>query len=232
MNIARRKHRTSIMSMGKVVAVLGCGLEGKVLSDGFLKHGYTVVRGARDPAKLTGWLDKANPRGEASIGTFEQACIIGEIIVLCVPGASAEKTLHECGMKHLECKIIIDTTNPVAEPLKVEHGVEEYFTGPNDSLMERLQREVPEGRFVKAFNSVGHHLFVNPDFGEEKPTMFICGNDCDAKEEVSEILDKFGWSVSDMGHARSARAIEPLYMLWCIKAFTTGSNTHFFRFVE
>lgn len=136
-----------------------------------------------------------------------------------------------CGIKHLECKIIIDATNPVVEPLKVEDGVEEYFTGPNESLMERLQHKVPEGRFVKAFNSVGHHLLVNPDFGDEKPTMFICGNECDAKREVAEILDKFGWEAEDMGKARSARAIEPLYMLWCIKGFNKGDDTHAFKWI-
>jgi len=136
-----------------------------------------------------------------------------------------------CGIKHLECKIIIDATSPVADPLKVEDGVEEYFTGPNESLMERLQHEFPEARFVKAFNSVGHHLFVNPNFGDETPTMFICGNECDAKKEVSEILNKFGWQAEDMGKMRSARAIEPLYMLWCIKGFNQGDDTHAFKFI-
>jgi predicted dinucleotide-binding enzyme len=67
---------------------------------------------------------------------------------------------------------------------------------------------------------------VNPDLDNEKHTMFICGNDLDAKEEVSQILDKFGWAVSDMGHARSARPNEPLYMLWCIKAFAKKIATN------
>lgn len=59
---------------------------------------------------------------------------------------------------------------------------------------------------MKAFNSFGHHLLVNPDFGDENRIMFICGNDMDTKEEVSHILlDKFGRAVSDMGHARSTR---------------------------
>lgn len=70
--------------------------------------------------------------GEASIGTFEAASMIGEIIVFRVPGASAEKTMHESGIQYLECKVFIDAMNPVAEPLKVEDGVEEFFTGPND----------------------------------------------------------------------------------------------------
>jgi len=42
--------------------------------------------------------------------------------------------------------------------------------------MERLQKLVPEAHFVKAFNSVGNALMVNPDFGGIRPTMFICGN--------------------------------------------------------
>ena len=74
---------------------------------------------------------------------------------------------------------------------------------------------------------------MNTDFGDKKPTIFICGNDMDTKEEVCHILlDKFGWAVSDIDHAGSTRAIEPFYMLWCIKAFTEGSDKNAFRFIE
>lgn len=59
------------MSQGKVVAVLGCGTEAKVLADGFLKHGYSVVRGARDPSKIASWLDQCDNRHAASIGSLE-----------------------------------------------------------------------------------------------------------------------------------------------------------------
>ena len=76
--------------------------------------------------------------------------------------------------------------------------------------MEELQEIVPGGYFVKAFNSVGNALMVNPTF-ESKPTMFICGNNINSKKEVSKILDVFGWETDDFGGVESARAIE---LLW------------------
>jgi predicted dinucleotide-binding enzyme len=85
----------------------------------------------------------------------------------------------------------------------------------NDSLMERLQREFPDARFVKAINSVGSPLMVNPSL-KDRPTMFLCGNDEEAKKTVSRIVELFGWEPADMGKVEAARAIEPLCMLWCI----------------
>jgi 8-hydroxy-5-deazaflavin:NADPH oxidoreductase len=69
--------------------------------------------------------------------------------------------------------------------------------------MEQLQREFPNARFVKAFNSVGNACMVNPRFKRGKPTMFICGNDEAAKKVVAGILDQFGWETADMGKAEA-----------------------------
>ena len=62
--------------------------------------------------------------------------------------------------------------------------------------MEELQKAAPEANFVKAFSCAGNAHMVHPKF-ESKPTMFICGNNAKAKEEVTEILDKFGWETED-----------------------------------
>jgi predicted dinucleotide-binding enzyme len=67
---------------------------------------------------------------------------------------------------------------------------------------------------------------VNPNLPGGKPTMFICGNDADAKTAVSQILDVFGWEVEDLGTVVAARAIEPLCMLWCIPGFRSNQWTH------
>jgi len=86
--------------------------------------------------------------------------------------------------------------------------------------MERLQSAYPDAKFVKAFNSVGAPLMVHPSFpGGVKPTMFYCGNDAAAKQTAATIVDQLGWTGSDMGTARAARAIEPLCQLWCIRGF-------------
>ena len=126
---------------------------------------------------------------------------------------------------------MLDATNPIADE-PPENGVLRYFTGPNDSLMERLQKRFPTAKLVKAFSSVGNAFFVNPDFGGTKPSMFICGNDSSAKEETRAILDKFGWETEDMGQVQAARAIEPLCMLWCIPGLAQNRWTHAFKLLK
>ena len=96
--------------------------------------------------------------------------------------------------------------------------------------MERLQREFADARLVKAFNSVGNSLMVNPQFAGGKPTMFICAEA--AKRIVSHILDQFGREIADMGKVEAARAIEPLCMLWCIPGFLRNDWTHTFKLLR
>ena len=98
-------------------------------------------------------------------------------------------------------KIVLDATNPIAAAPPV-NGVLSFFTGPNDSLLERLQKKAPKARFVKAFSCVGNAAMVNPKL-PAKPSMFICGNDSAAKEQARAILDRFGWETEDMGERRS-----------------------------
>jgi 8-hydroxy-5-deazaflavin:NADPH oxidoreductase len=73
---------------------------------------------------------------------------------------------------------------------------------------------------------------VNPDFGGIKPTMFIAGNNENAKKHTKEFLDKFGWETEDMGSAEAARAIEPLCMLWCIPGLRENRWTHAFKLLK
>jgi len=73
---------------------------------------------------------------------------------------------------------------------------------------------------------------INPDFAGVKPTMFICGNDQEAKDEVAEICALFGFEAEDMGSAEAARAIEPLCILWCIPGFRENQWKHAFKFLK
>lgn len=213
----------------KTVAVLGSGTVGQVLADGFLKHGYAVMRGSREPAKLSEWQGKAG--ANASRGTFEEAATYGQIVVLAVKGTAAEAVIQGLSAGALAGKTILDATNPIADAAPT-NGVLSYFTGTNDSLMERLQKHAPTANFVKAFSSVGNAMFVNPDYNGVRPTMFICGNSESAKAETTGVLDQFGWDSADMGAVEAARAIEPLCMLWCILGFTKNSWTHAFKLLK
>jgi predicted dinucleotide-binding enzyme len=202
------------------IAVLGSGPVGQTLAAGLKRHGYDVRIGSRTPSKLAEFSRKSG----IDAGTFSDLAAWCDGAVLAVKGAAAESAVREAGPDNLKGKVVIDTTNPLsAEP--PEDGVVRVFTSPNDSLMERLQHAFPDVKFVKAFNSVGNALMVNPEFPSGKPTMFYCGNDTGAKKEVAEILGRFGWDPADMGTAKGARAIEPLCQLWCIPGFRDNSWT-------
>jgi predicted dinucleotide-binding enzyme len=213
----------------KKVGILGSGIVAQTLGAGFLRHGYEVKLGTRDPQKLAEWRDGSAP--QAQVGTFAEAAAFGDLLVLAVKGTAGVEVLKLAGAENLRGKVIIDTTNPIAD-LPPINGVIQYFTPANHSLMEDLQAAQPEARFVKAFNSIGSPFMVNPDFGAEKPTMFICGNDDGAKRDVRAILDAFGFEVEDMGKVEGARAIEPLCILWCIPGFLENRWTHAFRLVK
>ena len=213
----------------KRVGVLGSGVVGRTLADGFLKHGWTVMRGSREPAKLAEWLAGAGPH--AATGTFAEAAAHGEFIVLAVKGEAAESVLDLTGAAALAGKVVLDTTNPIAASPPV-NGVLRFFTTLDESLMERLQRRVPAARFVKAFSCVGNAVMVDPKIAGGPPSMFICGNDDSAKAEARTILTQFGWETEDMGGAEAARAIEPLCMLWCIPGFRANSWTHAFKLLH
>jgi len=210
------------------VGVLGSGDVAKTLAGGFLKHGHEVVMGTRTPAKLADWA-KQNPKGR--VGTFDEAAKFAELAVLAVKGTAATDALHAAGAANLEGKTVIDATNPIAD-LPPTNGVLRFFTNLDESLMERLQREFGNVRFVKAFNSVGSMHMVNPEFRGARPTMFICGNDEGAKKSVTGILEQFGWETADMGKAEAARAIEPLCMLWCIPGFLRNDWKHAFKLLS
>jgi predicted dinucleotide-binding enzyme len=186
------------------------------------------MRGSREPAKLEAW--KQHATGEASIGTFADAAKWGEIIVLAVKGTGAVSAIEAAGPANLAGKTVIDATNPISEE-PPQNGVIRYFTNANESLMERLQAKAPQAKFVKAFNSVGNNFFVNPPF-KTRPTMFICGNDAGAKQEVTEILTKFGWGAADMGALEVARPIEALCQLWCAPGFARNEWTHAFSLLK
>ncbi len=209
------------------IGILGSGGVATTLAAGFLGEGHTVMLGTRDAAKLGDW--HAQHR-EAEVGSVAQAAAFGELVVLAVKGHAAEAVLRAAAPA-LAGKVVIDTTNPMADA-PPEDGVLRYFTGPNESLLERLQTQHPALRLVKAFNSVGAGLMVKPALRGGRPTMFIAGNDADAKAQVTQLLGAFGWDCEDMGRAAAARAIEPLAMLWCIPGLARNDWAHAFKMLR
>jgi 8-hydroxy-5-deazaflavin:NADPH oxidoreductase len=213
----------------KKIGILGSGVVAQSLAAGFLKYGYEVKLGTSHPEKLSEWITKTCLN--SSIGNFSEAASFGDIIVLAVKGTAAVEALEKANPSSLAGKTIIDTTNPIADE-PPQNGVLKFFTGLDESLMEKLQIKFPSLNFVKAFSCVGNTFMVNPNFPGGKPTMFIAGNNENAKAEVKSILELFGWETEDMGMAESTRAIEPLCMLWCIPGFQKNQWTHAFKLLK
>ncbi|OGR89746.1 MAG: DNA-binding protein, partial [Elusimicrobia bacterium RIFCSPLOWO2_01_FULL_60_11] len=142
----------------------------QALAAGFIKYGHEVMLGTRSPEKLAEWKQKAG-KG-AQVGDFAQTAAFGGLIALAVKGTAAKEALKAAGAANLKGKTILDATNPIADKAP-ENGLLKFFTSLDDSLMEQLQKAVPEANFVKAFNTIGSALMVNPNFGGVKPSMFI-----------------------------------------------------------
>jgi 8-hydroxy-5-deazaflavin:NADPH oxidoreductase len=212
------------------IGIIGSGQVGQVLSKAFTLEGHSVMLGTRNIAKEEVVKFKEAHK-DISIGTFEQTAAFGELLVLATAGSVAADAIALAGIGNFSGKIVIDTTNPIAkEP--PQNGVLKYFTSINDSLMERIQQQLPAAKLVKAFSSAGNNVMYKPKFANGTPSMFICGNDEEAKKTVTGILTTFGWETEDMGKAEAARAIEPLCILWCIPGFIRNEWSHAFKLLK
>jgi predicted dinucleotide-binding enzyme len=209
----------------KKIGILGSGEVGKTLAGGLSKLGYSVMLGSEDKSKR----DSFKSETGINTGTFAEAASFGDLVILAVKGSVAEKVVKSLAGV-ITGKTVIDTTNPIADKPPV-NGVLQFFTSLDESLMEKLQKLVPGAHFVKAFSCVGNPFMISPAF-ESKPSMFICGNDDQAKKEVGDLLSKSGWETEDMGQVESARAIEPLCMLWCIPGIRENKWAHAFKLLK
>ena len=212
------------------IGILGTGLVGQTLGVGFLKYGHEVMMGTRNPDSkaIRDWV--AVTPG-ATAGTFAEAALFGEMAVLVVLGRVVESVLQLTGAENLAGKVLIDTTNPLADAPPV-NGVLQFFTGPGESLGEKVQSLLPNTHVVKAFNSVGAARMVDPHYEQGPPTMFLCGDNDPAKTRVAGVIREFGWEPFDCGAITAARALEPLCMLWCIPGFRQNQWTHAFKLLQ
>jgi 8-hydroxy-5-deazaflavin:NADPH oxidoreductase len=217
------------------IGVLGSGEVGRRLGEGFIELGHMVKIGTRNPSKgeLVQWVSNhGGEEGKSSAGTFVEAASFGEIIVIATSWDGTANAIEMADpKKNLAGKIVIDVTNP----LDFSQGMPPKLAlGHSDSAGETVQRLIPEAKVVKAFNIVGNPHFLHPNFPNGgPPTMFICGNDEQAKKEITgAILARFGWETIDIGGIEGARLLEPLAMLWILHYLRTGNGNHAFKLLR
>ncbi len=207
--------------------MLGTGEVGRRLAEGFRGRGHEVVIGSRDPGKpeLREWMSGDGAGVEA--GTFADAAMHGELLVLAVLGNAAEDAISDAGAENFGGKVVIDAMNP----LDLSGGFPPKLSiSGEDSLGERVQRALPDAKVVKAFNIIGNPYFVDPSFGEGRPTMLIAGDDEGAKLLVSDALADLGWSDTiDIGGIEGSRELEAMCIAWVKIGAARGAFDHGFK---
>ncbi len=208
----------------KKIGILGTGSVGKTIGSSLIKLGYQVKMGSRtaDNIAATEFAQQNGPN--AAHGTFADAAQFSSIVINCTMGMASLMALELAGKENLKGKTLIDISNP----LDFSKGMPPSLTRCNtDSLAEEIQRTFPETNVIKTLNMVNCEVMVNPKKSGGDPTMFICGNNHAAKEEVNKLLNEFGWlDIIDLGDITNAGGMEMLLPIW-VRTFMATKNGYF-----
>jgi predicted dinucleotide-binding enzyme len=206
------------------IAVLGTGSVGPTLAAALAGQGHEVIIGTRDP-QATLARTEPGPMGAApfaqwhaahpqiGVASFADAAAHGEIIVNATNGGGSIDALTAAGAANLAGKVVMD----VANPLDFSHGMPPSLNPVNtDSLAEQIQRAFPEARVVKTLNTMTASVMVDPaHVAGGDHSVFVSGNDAEAKKAVGEILQAFGHrDIIDLGDITTARGPEMVMPLW------------------
>ncbi|MGI5401227.1 NADPH-dependent F420 reductase [Streptomyces sp. CA-135486] len=206
-------------------AVLGTGIVGRTIAGKLSSLGHEVVIGTRDPEVTLVRTDPdpmGNPpfavwhadHGDVRLLTFAEAAGSGDTVLNATAGTVTLAALEAAGAANLTGKVVID----VANALDFSQGTPPLLNPVNtDSLGEQVQRAFPDAKVVKTLNTMNCFVMVDPARVPGEHTVFVCGDDADAKEAVTELLTSFGWpesSVIDLGDISAARGTEMLLPVW------------------
>ena len=179
----------------------------------------------------TGNVGSALGKRWAAAGARARAVSVGEaaqaarVVVLATPFSGTEAAIAACG--NLAGKIVVDCTNPLAPNL------DGLTIGHTDSAGEAVARWAKGAKVIKALNTTGSGNMLNPRYGNEALSMFMCGDDTDAKKLVTGLIADLGFEPVDAGGLTQARYLEPMAMLWISMAYRYGNGPNFgFRVVR
>ena len=204
--------------------ILGTGVVGKTLAARLDDMGHEVIIGTRNPEETTSRAEPdayGNPpfgawqeeHPEVKLATFSKAAAHGEMVVNATSGVVSLEALELAGEDNLNGKVLVDISNP----LDFSQGMPPILSVSNtDSLGEQIQRRFSEARVVKTLHTMNAYLMVDPtQLAGADHTVFVCGDDAEAKQAVTELLRSFGWTdIVDLGDITAARGTEMLMPIW------------------
>lgn len=208
------------------IGVLGTGMVGNAIATKLVELGHEVCMGARESGNENAlhWAGEAGEAGTQS--SFHGAAQFGELLVNATSGVASLAALESAGEENLEGKVLIDVANPIAEGSGSPPALEFCNT---ESLGERIQARFAGTRVVKALNTINAAVMADPERLGEPTSLFICGNDAEAKEAVTELLADFGWEreqIHDLGSIEAARGTE-MYLAFWLRAMVAVGNPFF-----
>ena len=218
-------------------AVLGTGMVGRTLAARLHELGHSVVVGTRDPQATLARTDAdsmGNPpfsvwhadHQDVPLATFAEAAAGAELVVHASSGSAALEVLGLAGAENLAGKILVDVSNPLDPSAGFPPTL---FVKDTDSLGEQVQRAFPEARVVKTLNTMTAAIMARPETLGASSTVFVSGEDADAKATVTELLRSFGHDdVVDLGGIETARGAEMVMPVWLRLMGALG--TPFFNF--
>lgn len=212
----------------KKIGIIGSGVVGQTLANGFLKSGYKVKIGTRDASKLNDWLGKAGEN--ASVGSFKDAAKFGELVVIATKWTGTKDAIKLTGKRYFTGKTVIDVTNPLL--FEKEGEMPKLALAYPKSAGASIQKWLPKAKVVKAFNIVPAHFMINPKMEEGTGDLFIAGNDKEAKQMVSDVAKNWGWNVNDLGNIEQAYMIESLAMIVITHSLMNNSWTNAFKLLR
>jgi len=205
--------------------VFGTGEVGQALATKLVSLGHEVMLGSRQRGneKAVAWSQRVGELGRE--GSFADAAQFGDILINATGGQVSLSALQAAGVADLPGMLLIDVSNPLQW---TESGVGLCVCN-TDSVGEQIQRAFPKLRVVKTLCTVNNQVMVNPSVVPGQHTMFLCGNDAAAKQQMLSILQEFGWPAEncmDLGDITASRAIEMLILLW-LKVYDVVDTLHF-----
>jgi 8-hydroxy-5-deazaflavin:NADPH oxidoreductase len=207
------------------IAVLGTGVVGQTLSDKLTSIGHEVVIGTRDvkaALATTGTSQYGLPafgewhknHPEIKVATYADASSFGELVINATNGFGSLNALEHAGHDNLKGKILFDVSNP----LDFSHGMPpSLWVSNTDSLGEQIQRAFPETKVVKSLHTITASVMVDPSLVPGDHTVFLGGNDDEAKQKIRGLLKSFGWkdeNILDLGDITTARGTEQMLPIW------------------
>jgi predicted dinucleotide-binding enzyme len=223
------------------IAVLGTGMVGRALAGRLSALGHDVVVGTRDPEATLARTDAdamGNPpygawaadHADVRLSTFADASADTDLVVNASSGDATLDVLAAAGAEHLAGKPLLD----IANALDFSRGFPPSLAVSNtDSLAEQVQRAFPDAKVVKALNTLNATLMVEPKNLGESSTVFVSGDDLEAKATVVALLESFGHDdVIDLGGLETARGTEMLLPIWLRLMNALGTAEFNFKIVR